>query len=127
MSMEDNLYGDNVLRQRRSSSRRKENAWSKFTGTETFGPSKLFKMSNFKNTKKIRICLSLAVAILLPYIIYYFYSMRPPKFEVRRPLLSDLSEHRQMRGDMSVELREKVVSLLEESCILNGFIYCFLI
>lgn len=121
MSMEDNLYGESGMRHRRKS----ENAWSKFTGTETFGPSKLFKMSNFKNTKKIRICLSIAVAIILPYVIYCFYSMRPPKFEVRRPVLSDLSEHRQMRGDMSVELRDKVIPLLEESCGLNGYTILF--
>jgi len=115
--MEDNLYPDeNNLRQRR---RKKSDI------SELFGPSKLFRLSNFKYAKKIRILLSIAVAIILPYVIYYIYSMRPPKFEVRRPLLSDLSEHRSIRGDMSVELRDKIIPLLEESCSLNGFTLLF--
>ena len=92
---------------------------------ETFGPSKKFKMSDFKRAKKIRIVLSVAVALILPYVIYYVYSMRPPKFEVRRPVLADLFEHRKIRGEMSLDLREKVIPLLEESCDLNVYTMLF--
>lgn len=114
--MEDKLYPGEVRHRKVKSS-----SWT----AEMFGPSKTFRMSNFKRTKKIRICLSIAVAVILPYVIYYVYSMRPPKFEIRQPLLSDLSEHRQIRGEMSFELREKIIPLLEESCNLNSYTLLF--
>ena len=118
MGMEDKLYPNEGLRRRTVPKARA--SWN-----EMFGPTKRFKLSNFKRAKSIRICLSVVVAVLLPYVVYYLYSMRPPKFEVRRPSLSDLSEHRKMRGDMSSDLRAKVIGLLEESCELNSFTLLF--